>query len=114
MEITKENLLSIKEKIQIELLKRGITAPIKTIEYENNKLKVVTEDFQTNPVIFKRLWVQTWNSFIDKIDNNITLFISLNYRYEHFNGGSNGCDLFSINFIITGGSMYDVYLKNVN
>ena len=101
-----KNLLSekaintIKDLLQVELLKRGILAPIKRIEEEegrsgNRYISFNTEEFQTTPVIFKSLMVGNFNSWIKKVEGGYVVIIDVHYFYEHFGGGTNGCSLFN-------------------
>ena len=101
-----KNLLSekavntIKDLLQIELLKRGILAPIKRIEEVDLRsgdsyISFNTEEFQTTPVIFKSLMVENFNSWIRKIEGGYVVVINVHYSYEHFGGGTNGCALFN-------------------
>jgi len=102
--------LKIKEILQDELLKRGFTAKIvKLYEYKQiggfkKYLRFYTEEFQTVPVIFKAIRVEEFNSGFtldakESEDGKIILtqslfYISINVRYQHFKGGSNGAELF--------------------
>ena len=102
--LTEENISVIKETIQTELLKRGITAPIIKIEEHirngTHRIELQTEPFQTYPVIFKKLWVDNFSTSINIKKYEETdveyykVWISVYCSYEHFNGGSNGCKLF--------------------
>ena len=90
---------TIKDLLQIELLKRGILAPIKRIEEVelrsgDSYISFNTEEFLTTPVIFKSLMVESFNSWIRKIEGGYVVVINVHYSYEHFGGGSNGCSLF--------------------
>ena len=59
--LSARNIEDIKELIQLELLKGGITAPITTLEEvipsngNAHKLHLSTAEFQTTPVLFKTL-----------------------------------------------------------
>ena len=112
-----KNLLSekaintIKDLLQVELLKRGILAPIKRIEEEegrsgNRYISFNTEEFQTTPVIFKSLVVENFNSWIKKVEGGYVVTISVHYSYEHFDGGSNGCSLFNFQCNVSEDGMY--------
>jgi hypothetical protein len=102
-----ENIISpaqvelIKERIQDELTKRGIHAPITTFEVQNTrKITLKTAEFQTIPVIYKKLWVKSFSTNIEKVETtekvkeHYQIYISLHYSYEHFGGGRNSCGLF--------------------
>lgn len=70
----------------------GVDAGLVFAVKEDDKYDVVT--FESNnlvegvvPRMFKSLHLVSWGSFIDENNN---LFIKINYRYSHFDGGSNG------------------------
>ena len=108
--MTTENMIStkqmeqIKNRIQDELTKRGIFAKIAILEEKptnstsRHLIELQTECFQTTPVIFKRLRVSNFGTCVNKsetIEDCHEVWISVNYEYEHFDGGSNGCLLFN-------------------
>ena len=112
-----KNLLSekaintIKDLLQIELLKRGILAPINRIEEEegrsgNRFISFNTEKFQTTPVIFKSVVVENFNSWIKKVEGGYLVVINVHCSYEHFDGGSNGCSLFNFQCNVSEDGMY--------
>lgn len=102
--LTEKTLITIKNEIQTELLKRGITAQIVEFkEYIRNnmhRIELKTEPFQTSPIMFKKLWIENFSNgvYIEKDKETgyeyYHLWISVHYSYEHFNGGFNGCKLF--------------------
>jgi hypothetical protein len=128
-----ENIISpaqvelIKERIQEELTKRGIHAPITTFEeYENThsicerKIKLKTAEFQTIPVIFKKLRVESFSTNIEKVETtekvgaHYHVYISLHYSYEHFGGGTNGCVLFGFGCKLFKGSDNNIYAVQID
>ena len=125
--LSQANLNAIKESIQVELLKRGITSPIVEIkEVTNGSSHYIlfnTAEFQTVPVMFKKLWVNNFGSSVarrpksdlspDTDGEYIFVWISVHYSYESFSGGSNGTSLFDIWFNVFGESEYDVKMKAI-
>jgi len=102
----------IKEIIETELLKRSYTCKIARIEVEYDrygKLRFIVESeyFQTMPVIFKTLRIESFGSWLSKetikdTDNfRFVVTIDLHNSYTHFGGGSNGCGLFNIRLFIS-------------
>jgi len=103
---------TIKNKIQLELLKRGIASPIikceEVIKNNVHRIEIKTASFQTIPVIFKELWIENFNSSIKEETIDVEgsegiletivyrVWIKIMYEYEHFGGGSNGCELFNL------------------
>lgn len=111
MNILTDNQLSqIKETISVEMLKRGYTA--KMIEFKEvssnsnrSRIEFQTEEFQTVPVMFKKINLSNFSSSIS-LNPELTLqhereifnvWLQVNIRYESFGGGSNGVGLFDYN-----------------
>lgn len=112
-----ENLLCqtqlelMKDAIQIELLKRGIHAPIILIEEyvgnhdKNSHIRLKTSEFTTTPTLFKKIWVEDFGSGLEEetvivSDGELTkinVYVNIHYSYEHFGGGRNGCSIFGFN-----------------
>jgi hypothetical protein len=122
-----ENIISpaqvelIKERIQEELTKRGIHAPITTFEeYENahcigeRKINLKTAEFQTTPVIFKKLRVESFSTNIEKVKELYQVYISLHYSYEHFGGGRNSCCLFDFTCKLFKDCDNNIYAVQIN
>lgn len=91
----------ISEIIRVELLKRGFIVDVTCTQTKENSFKVKTSSFQTTPVLFKEVWIESWNVFIEDKENDkgvkyTDYNISIHVCYEHFDGGRNGCSLFSI------------------
>ena len=105
--LTEKSLEEIKNKIDMELLKRGFPKLSEIKERENGNghgLEFHSEPFQTTPVIFKEIWVESFSTNLSEaVDiykeeefKVINIWAQVNARYELFDGGSNGCDLFTI------------------
>ena len=97
----KETYEQIAELIRIELLKRGFIVDVTCTPTKDNSFKVKTSSFQTTPVLFKEVWIESWNVFVEEKENDkgvkyTDYNMSIHVCYEHFDGGRNGCDLFSI------------------
>lgn len=123
--LSAENLLKIKETIQVELLKRGVTAPIVTMKETigrggSHYIEFQTTEFQTVPVMFKRVQVNNFSTSVSKrpiseLQNGLNgeyvkIWITVHFSYESFSGGSNGTEMFSIWFNVFGKTEYDVKL----
>lgn len=94
-------LRQISEIIRIELLKRGFTVDVICTPTKDNSFKVKTSSFQTTPVLFKDVWIESWNVFVEEKENDKGIkytdyCVSLNVCYYHFDDGRNGCNLFSM------------------
>ena len=95
----------VEEIINLELLKRGfpnICLEELSYDYETKKQKLVvsSEPFQTTPVIFKEIRIQNFGGRITELEINgkqlLEIVIPINVRYDHFDSGSNSCELFTI------------------
>lgn len=97
-----ETLKQIAEIIRIELLKRGFVVDVTCDPTKNNSFKVKTNSFQTTPVLFQKVWIESWSVFVDEKENEkgvkyTNYQIIMEVCYEHFDGGRNGCKLFTMN-----------------
>lgn len=128
--LSQENLDTIKAAIQLELLKRGVTAPIVKLEETTGRnqgcdhyINLETEPFQTVPVMFKKLMVSSFSTHVSKRKRSelkeglegdfISVWISVHYSYESFSGGSNGTELFDINFNVFGDDSYSTKVASI-
>lgn len=108
---TPQQIAILKGLIQTELLKRGFTSKIipikeKEIKSGSNRITFESEEFNTVPVIFKRIHIREFTSSVNleeikREDDSILLkksiHIGIHVSYEHFGMGSNGCGLFNLN-----------------
>jgi len=107
---TQEQRQAIQDLIQVELLKRGYTAKIisfKEVETQRGgpRIEFYSEYFQTTPVIFEKIRVESFSTSVKKKEETredgssyeVTRFwICVHVSYNHFNGGSNGCKIFDL------------------
>lgn len=88
----------LKDAIKTELTKRGFHTPF-NVKIENKKIIIESEPFQTIPVLFKEISIISFGS---KIEDNVDLpriknfWVNVNVQYKHFDGGTNGCNLFAV------------------
>lgn len=130
--LTHANLEGIKDIIQLELLKRGVIAPIVKIEEVVHRsgshgIELLTEYFQTVPVMFKKVRVTSFNTNVEigKLshlnpelpknmdDDYVAVWINTHFSYEVFDGGSNGTNLISFWFNVFGKEKDGVRLKQM-
>lgn len=106
--LTESQLRFVKEAIQDELLRRGITAKIVKCEESDLGVAIMTDSFQTFPVMFKEVYVYNhlsrFSRMLDKVEGATELYIGLSFRYISFSGGSNGTDLMDLRFQFIQGS----------
>lgn len=93
----------IAELIRIELLKRGFIVDVTCIPTRDNHMRVKTTSFQTTPVLFKEVWIESSNAFFSENQKEngykyTDYYVSLSVCYKHFDDGRNGCNLFTIEF----------------
>lgn len=91
----------IADIIQTELLKRGFVVNVSCTPTPDNSLKIITNEFQTTPIIFKKVWIESFDVEVDQNETDkglkyVDYHIAINVFYEHFDGGQNGCNLFYI------------------
>lgn len=93
------------EIINLELLKRGfLNISFEELSYDyqtkRQKLTLNSEPFQTTPVIFKEIRVVNFGGRINELEINgnhlLEIAIPINVKYDHFDNGSNSCELFTI------------------
>jgi len=120
-------LKNIKDRLEEEILKRGVNAKIDEIELDDSKkgyerINFSTENFQTSPVMFKELCITNFSSSLNYKDversdktrfTYLEIWIQVYYSYKHFGGGSNGCTIFdfSAKCDLEDGSLYSVIPK---
>ena len=90
----------ISEIIRLELLKRGFNVNVNCTE-KGKSFKVKSSSFQTIPVLFKDIFIESNSVYIEEKENSNGVkykeyHIKIGVRYEHFDGGENGCNLFTI------------------
>lgn len=92
----------IAELIRIELLKRGFVVNVTCTPTKDNSFKVKTNTFQTTPVLFSKVWIESWAAnIVNKTENGVNykdFKVTLSVLYETFEGGRNANDLFKIWF----------------
>lgn len=100
--LDKDVLAEIQGHIQTELTRRGYHAPVTlTQEGDKNRLYLTSEPFQTTPVIFRELRISEFGATarketVEKDKDEVTaVYIGVNVRWKHFDGGENGTRLFT-------------------
>ena len=128
--LNEHSLKTIKSYIGDELLKRGFLAPISISQEEGNypAVKIISEPFQTVPVIMKSITIDNFGGSIkeeqihsiknDKTSPKITIYriwVPIHVSYVHFGGGTNGTSLFSITGYVTNDPLDDsIYEYRIN
>ena len=93
----------IEKLIRIELLKRGFIVDVTCTPTRDNHFKVKTTSFQTTPVLFQEVWIESSKAFFSEHQKEngykyTDYYVSLSANYKHFDDGINGCNLFIIEF----------------
>jgi hypothetical protein len=117
MLLSEKQIQSLKNVVQDELTKRGFHVKIDLKEEEKKSgeygVTLTSEDFQTTPVLFKKLNIQDFGSSVreiphkeeyggDKEDLIIKVWISVNIRLKTFDGGWNFTSLFNFQGVCFG------------
>lgn len=100
--MTWELIDNLKELLRDELLKRGINVNL-TVTSKGDKITISSSDFQTTPVLYKRLYITTTGVVTkEEVDKGGSSFIRyslplrVHAKVETFGGGTNGIELFFI------------------
>ena len=98
--LSDKQLEALKQELQLQLLRRGFTAPIaeiretETISETKNCLEFETQPLQTTPVIFKKVTVGNFSSSVTR-GAHIEVWIDVHAFWTSFSRGTNGTSLFS-------------------
>ena len=101
-EIREDILNYIAKEIETSVSRLGIDTKVKFNLYEEHgiyKLSMESTPFKTVPAMFKEifLWGMCW---VDETEEETSFTIIIKYAYEHWDGGSNGCELGNMRFVI--------------
>ncbi len=84
--------------------------------FDDGKLSIESEPFQTLPVIYKSLKILTQSIHVSpNVINDVTIYdvrITMDTRVEYFDGGNNGVYLYTMNLRILPED--DVRLMSIN
>lgn len=105
--ITDEQLNAITEIVSDELLKRGFQVKLTTNVLPDGRMKIMSNNFQTTPVLYKKIYIEAKGKIKsedkkDSLGRGIVrheVCLALHARVELFSGGSNGIDLFYLNLV---------------
>ena len=90
----KEYILS---ELQTSVMRLGINTQLNLVvkkDYRGGEyLALESEKFQTQPVIFKEVWLEGTISVIDEKEKAYEVCVRLEYNWRSFTGGTNGTDL---------------------
>ena len=102
IELRREVQEYILSELQNSVMHLGISAQLRTVvkkDYRGNEyLSLESEKFQTQPVIFKEVWLDGVISIIEEKENAYEVCVMLDYNWRSFTGGTNGTDLGSCFF----------------
>lgn len=101
-DITPENKLYIVKCIETALRRLCINTRVMLGADKDDNPRFESEDIQTTPALFKSIKVKG-DGEIRETDNDtiFTLSLGVTYRYEHFDGGSNGANIGTLHFLIS-------------
>jgi len=110
LELPEEIIDEIENSINSQLVKRGfptVNAIHNSSDVKYPKIVIISEEFNTVPVIFKSIKIENFGGSLsvhskriirdNKIEevSYISVWIPVYVEYEHFNNGSNGSELFT-------------------
>lgn len=103
-DLTYESRMRIRSAVMQILLRMGIDVDItlyaKTIYDGRELVYFESEEFQTTPVIYRKVNVYGEGFLNDEANGLCRLHLSLSYRFKYFGGGENGVDIVHLTFII--------------
>lgn len=106
--MTNEQLNSLIETVSDELLKRGFKVKLNIQKIlPDGKIKIVSDDFQTTPVLYKRIYIEAAGQIKSEEQKNSlgkdivrhSISFALYAKVESFSGGSNGINLFPLTLV---------------
>ena len=96
-EIKKEVLEYIISDLQVSLMRLGINAKLSVNTKKDYRgsdyLAIESEEFQTMPVMFKKVYLTGTIAVTDEKEDSTIISIRLHYNWHSFGGGSNGTEL---------------------
>ena len=97
IELRKEVQEYILSELQNSVMRLGISAQLKMVvkkDYRGQEyLTLESEKFQTQPVIFKEVWLDGVISVTGEKENAFEVCVRLDYNWRSFTGGTNCTDL---------------------
>lgn len=115
--LSTEAIANITEAVRVELLKRGVVVNLTGDIVERpscNRLELVSNNFQTTPVIMKEIRIEASFSIFYPSDAKegekapLTVAGRVGVAYTHFSGGSNGTELFTFRTVIHKDNCYNI------
>lgn len=101
-DITPENKLYIVKCIETALRRLCINTRVMLGADKDDDPRFESEPIQTTPAMFDTIKVKGGGEIRDTDNPNLfNLYIEMSYRYEHFDGGSNGANIGTLQFIIS-------------
>lgn len=104
-DITPKQLQAIEQAMQTAVSRLGIhvtfKAEIRKAYNGEPYIYIESSEFQTFPVMFKSIRVKGEGG-VKEIPHGLQLIIHVDYSYDHFGGGHNGCDIGTAQFGLYG------------
>lgn len=98
-----DTIANLKDLLSIELAKRGFHAPFTITQEAPNtrhydlRLLIESSPFITVPTLFKSIRFDNFGGAVTQDEENadiLRVWIPMHVSYEHFDGGTNGCEIF--------------------
>ena len=97
IELRKEVQEYILSELQNSVMRLGISAQLKLVVNKDYRgieyLAIESEEFQTQPVMFKEVWLGGVLKVSEEKEDAYGVYASLDYNWRSFTGGTNGTDL---------------------
>lgn len=97
IELRKEVQEYILSELQNSVMRLGISAQLKLVVNKDYRgieyLAIESEKFQTQPVMFKEVWLDGVLEVLKEKEDAYEVYAKLDYNWRSFTGGTNGTDL---------------------
>ena len=119
VKLSKEVRDYVLSEVNETLARLGVSESITTLEEKTARngdtyYRGVSAPIRQMPKMFKKLVVVCEvNTIVHEYYETTELWVSLKYAYEHYDGGSNGCDIGNMWFEVKNDMPNDVDAENV-
>lgn len=103
------SIAKIKELVELNLLKRNITAELLRLEETQFGIEVETDEFNTIPMFFDKLWAETWGTDISPSEKGGHDFHSSVRVFWIMGNANNQKHLFTIRGHVLNGKLTQLY-----
>lgn len=96
MKMTTEQIFNLKQRVKIELEKRGIYTEFETFTESQARIKFMSHEFKTQPSVFKSSIIMQEYSDISKVADDLIVNFEVIVFFEDYSGHSGKSHLFEV------------------